>query len=159
MRMPSRTTAAGLIGGPVLLAAILLAKPAMPAEPLMLITASEAALPAEQIAKIHERGITRGPSVSIVSPQPGAGMMKSPVALKIKYEAHGGAKIDVDSVLLTYLRTPEIDLTQRIKPFIAAGGIDVQDAQVPPGTHTIRVIVADTDGRTNEADFTFTVGQ
>jgi hypothetical protein len=62
-------------------------------------------------------------------------------------------------VLLTYLRTPEIDLTQRIKPFIAAGGIDVQDAQVPPGTHTIRVIVADTDGRTNEADFTFTVGQ
>jgi len=35
----------------------------------------------------------------------------------------------------------------------------VEDAEVPPGTHTIRVIVIDTDGRTNELDFTFSVGQ
>ncbi|MGD0419827.1 MAG: hypothetical protein ABSA68_09680 [Xanthobacteraceae bacterium] len=153
--MPFRTIAAGLIGAFALLGVLLFAGPA---GAVQLITASEAALPAGQ-AKGHERGITPAPSVVIVSPSPAAGMMKSPVSLKIRYEGHGGAKIDVDSVLLTYVRSPEIDLTQRIKPFIAADGIDVQDADVPPGTHTIRVLVTDTEGRTNWADFTFTVGQ
>jgi hypothetical protein len=145
-----------LIGAGALLGVLL---PAVQAGAMELITPSEAALPPEQITRIHERGITRGPSLVVVSPPPGAGMMKSPVALKIKYEAHGGAKIDVDSVLLTYMRTPEIDLTQRIKTFISPDGINVQDAEVPPGTHTIRVVVSDSNGRSNETDFTFTVGQ
>jgi hypothetical protein len=145
-----------LVGAGALLGVLL---PAVQAGAMELITPSEAALPAEQITRIHERGITRGPTLVVVSPPPTAGMMKSPVALKIKYEAHGGAKIDVDSVLLTYMRTPEIDLTQRIKTFIATDGINVQDAEVPPGTHTIRVVVSDSNGRSNETDFTFTVGQ
>jgi hypothetical protein len=157
--MLSRTVIVRLLGAGTLLAALLPAMPAMPESPMQLITASEAALPAEQVIKAHARGITRAPSVVIVSPPPAAGMMKSPVSLKIRYEAHGGAKIDIDSVLLTYLRTPEIDLTQRVKPYIGDNGIDVQDAEVPPGTHTIRVVVSDTDGRSNETDFTFTVGQ
>lgn len=144
------------VGAGALLAVLL---PAAQSGAMELITPSEAALPAEQITRIHERGITRGPSLVVVSPPPTAGMMKSPVALKIKYEAHGGAKIDVDSVLLTYMRTPEIDLTQRIKTFISPDGIDVQDAEVPPGTHTIRVVVSDSNGRSNETDFTFTVGK
>jgi hypothetical protein len=150
-----RTIAAQSIGAFALSSVLLLTGPA---GAVQLITESEAALPAGQ-SKGHERGITRAPSVVIVSPSPSAGMMKSPVSLKIRYEGHGGAKIDLDSVILTYVRNPEIDLTQRIKQFIAAEGIDVEDADVPPGTHTIRVLVTDSEGRTNWADFTFTVGQ
>jgi hypothetical protein len=57
------------------------------------------------------------------------------------------------------MRTPAIDLTQRIRPYITANGIYVIDAEVPPGTHTLRVDVSDTDGRTSSADFTFSVSK
>ena len=48
---------------------------------------------------------------------------------------------------VTYLKQPEIDLTQRLKPFITPKGIDAHDATIPPGTHMIRVEVTDSDGR------------
>jgi hypothetical protein len=33
----------------------------------------------------------------------------------------------------------------------------VEDAEVPPGTHTLRVNVSDSNGHSSRADFTFTV--
>jgi hypothetical protein len=143
------------IGACAVVTAVLLAGPA---GALQLITESEAALPPDQNLG-RTRGILRGPTVVIVSPPPAAGLMKSPLTLKIKFEAYGGAKIDIDSVLLTYMKQPAIDLTQRIKPFIAATGIDVLDAEVPPGTHTIRVNVTDTGGHSSSTDFTFSVSK
>jgi hypothetical protein len=128
-----------------------------PAAALQLITDKEAALPPMPV--VHERGISRGPTIVVVSPSPNAGMVQSPVALKIMFESHGSATVNVDSVLVTYLKEPTIDLTQRIKPFIAASGIDVQDAQVPPGTHTLRIDVTDSQGHTNSTDFTFRVSR
>jgi hypothetical protein len=131
---------------------------AQPVQALQLITASEAALPANpQLSR--ERGISRGPTVLIVSPAPEAGLLKSPLSLKIRFESHGGSQIDVETVLLTYMKEPEIDLTQRIKPFIAPNGIDVEDADVPPGTHTLRVNVKDSEGRAGLAEFTFSVAK
>ena len=62
-------------------------------------------------------------------------------------------------MLLTYVKKPAVDLTQRIQRFIAPTGIDVQNAEVPPGTHTLRVNVTDSDGRASRADFTFTVSK
>jgi hypothetical protein len=134
-------------------AAILLAGPAVALE---LITATEAALPADPLIG-HERGITRGPTVLIVSPPPGAGTIKSPLDLKVTFESHGGATVNLDSVLLTYLRRPAVDLTQRVRAFIASNGIEIKDAEVPPGTHTIRVSVSDSEGRNGSADLTFSV--
>ena len=131
---------------------------AQPAQALQLITASEAALPANPHLG-RERGITRGPTVLIVSPAPEAGVMKSPLSLKIRFESHGGSQVDIETVLLTYMKEPEIDLTQRIKPFIAPDGIDVEDADVPPGTHTLLVSVKDSEGRPGSAEFTFSVAK
>lgn len=127
-----------------------------PASALQLITESEAALPTDHA---RERGILRGPTIVIVSPAPAAGSIRSPLNLKIKFQGHGGATIDVDSVLLTYVKKPAVDLTQRIQRFIAPTGIDVQNAEVPPGTHTLRVNVTDSDGRASRTDFTFTVSK
>jgi hypothetical protein len=129
---------------------------AAPAGALQLITESEAALPADLG---HDRGILRGPTIVIVSPSPAAGTLRSPLSLKIRFQSHGGAAIDVDTVLLTYVKKPAVDLTQRIRHFIAPTGIDVEDAEVPPGTHTLRVNVSDSNGRASRADFTFTVSK
>jgi hypothetical protein len=129
-----------------------------PAVALQLITASEAALPPEPSVG-HDRGISRGPTVIVISPAPGTGMLKSPVNLKVRFESHGGTWIDTDSVLLTYLRKPAVDLTQRVRAYIVPSGIEVDDAEVPPGTHTLRVDVTDSNGHTGWADITFTVSK
>jgi hypothetical protein len=153
--MRVQTIACRWIGAAAVFGGVMLAGPAFA---LQLITATEAALPPDHPLGA-ERGISRGPSVMVVSPQPGAGTIKSPLALKIRFISHGNTTVDVNSVLVTYMRIPAVDLTQRIKPDISAGGIDVEDAEVPPGTHTLRVNVMDSDGHTNSTDFTFSVSQ
>jgi hypothetical protein len=119
-----------------------------------LITEKEAALP---LNFDPGRGITRGPMIMVVSPAPGAGLVTSPLHFKIRFEGRGGAKIDVASALVTYEKIPAIDLTQRIKAFIGPDGIDIENAEVPPGSHRIRIDVTDSDGRTGSTDLTFTV--
>ncbi len=127
------------------------------AHALELITKKEAALPPARGG--HERGISRGPTVVVLSPSPVAGTVRSPFELKIRFVAHGGGKIDADSVLVTYLKEPAVDLTQRLKPFISATGIDVKDAEVPAGTHWLRVDVTDSTGHAGWANFSFRVSQ
>jgi hypothetical protein len=48
---------------------------------------------------------------------------------------------------LTYLRSPSVDLTERVKAGLSEKGIDLKVAEVPPGEHQIRVSVQDSDGR------------
>jgi len=131
-----------------------------PADAIQLVTEQEAALPPDRLPGLALRGSpTRRPSVTVVSPPPNAGVVKSPLSLKVKLQAHGGAKIDPDSIVVTYKKTPLIDITQRIMPFISADGIDVPDAEVPPGIHEFRIELKDKDGRLGGTDFSFQVGK
>jgi len=129
----------------ILVAAAMIATGAQ-AQTLQLISADEAKLP-NAPGQIASRGVTRGPGVKIMSPDPAAREHKGPIDLKIAFEPRGGSKIDPSSVRLTYLKTPEIDLTERIKGGIKAEGIDVSKAIVPPGNHQLRVSVKDDEGR------------
>jgi hypothetical protein len=124
---------------------------------VILITPDEAKLPPPKIAvAMSVRGVTRGPQIEVVRD---IDPTKSPTHLQLKFEAHGGARIDPASVQITYLRTPDVDLTSRIKPFVTDGGIDIPDAVVPPGTHILRVDLKDTDGRAGTLNFTLNVAQ
>jgi hypothetical protein len=116
-----------------------------PSGAVELVSVAEAALPDDWTGV--ERGLTRGPEIRFMSPSPDAGLMKSPLDLKIRFRAHGGTSIDPDSVLVTYMKSPPIDVTQRVLRFIQRDGIDLADAQLPPGTHRFRVDVTDSDGR------------
>jgi hypothetical protein len=124
------------------------------------VTEQEAALPPNHLPPLDLRGSpTRRPSVVVVSPPPNAGLMKSPLSLKVKLQAHGGAKVDPDSIVVTYKKTPMIDITQRIMPFITADGIEVPDAEVPPGIHEFRIQLKDKEGRLGGTEFSFQVGK
>ena len=83
--------------------------------------------------------------------------LHSPSPLQLKFQTFGGAKIDVEAVQATYLRTPNVDLTPRIKPFVTVGGIDVPAAELPPGEHILRVDIKDSDGRSGTATFVLKV--
>src|SRR5262245_419309 len=105
-----------------------------PAVALELITVQEAALPDAMGVNLELgfRGVTRGPRVLVVSPAPDAGIVRSPLNLLLKFETHGGAVIEPHSIKMTYLKTPLINLTQRIGDLIKAGGIDVKRQEVTP---------------------------
>ena len=118
------------------------------ADAFQLITADEAKLPSAPAMQIATRGLTRGPGVDQVSPPADATLPSGgSLDFDITFAPHNGATIDPTKVRLTYLKQPEIDLTQRLKSFITPKGIEAKDVQVPPGTHIIRIDVIDSDGR------------
>jgi hypothetical protein len=117
------------------------------ASAFQLITNDEAKLPAAPVVQISTRGLTRGPTVDQVAPVPNAEAPTGALEFDVTFAPHNGATIDPGKVRITYLKQPEIDLTQRLKPYITPKGIDAKEVTVPPGTHMIRVEVTDSDGR------------
>jgi hypothetical protein len=110
-----------------------------------LITPKEAALPPAAGA-LATRGISRGPAIKLASPEADT-PVAAPFDFKVNFEARGDAKIDPSSVKVVYMKSPFVDLTPRLKSAISANGIDFAKADVPAGTHTIRVTVKDSEGR------------
>jgi len=117
------------------------------ASAFQLITSDEAKLPAAPVVQIATRGLTRGPTVDQVAPAPDAMVPNGVLELDVTFAPHNGATIDPSKVRVTYLKQPEIDLTQRLKAYITPKGIDAKDVTIPPGTHMIRVDVTDSNGR------------
>lgn len=120
-----------------------------------LITEKEAQLPPAK-GELKTRGIARGPGVKVISPDPQASV-KGPFDLKIKFEPRGGNKIDAQSVKLAYLKSPMVDLTDRIKQSISDEGINLEKATIPPGEHQIKVTVKDAEGRETNSVITIVV--
>lgn len=123
-----------------------------------LIHEDEARLPAAP-GGLATRGITRGPGVKLVSPDPAAGLAKSPINLKVVFEPRGGAKIDPASIKVFYLKATPIDLLERVRPGLTATGIDLAGAEVPPGEHPIQVTVQDSEGRKTTAVINLSVAK
>jgi hypothetical protein len=122
-----------------------------------LITAKEAALPAAS-GTLATRGISRGPAVKLSSPEADV-PVNSPFDFKVLFEARGEGKIDPNSVKVVYMKSPFVDLTPRLKSAITPTGINFSKAEVPPGTHTIRVTVKDLDGRETNQVMTIVVNK
>lgn len=118
----------------------------VPALAAPLITDSEAGLPAAA-PPVVTRAITRGPGVKVVSPDPSAESVKSPFNLKVVFEPRGGAKIDPGATRISYLKSPPVDLIERVKPGLSDSGIQLNSAEVPPGEHKISLTVQDSEGR------------
>ena len=110
-----------------------------------LISAKEAALP-PAAGTLATRGISRGPAVKLASPEADT-PVAAPFDFKVSFEPRGDARIDPSSVKVVYMKSPFVDLTPRLKSAISVNGIDFAKADVPPGTHTIRVTVKDSEGR------------
>jgi len=134
--------------------------PLSAAQAFELVTPDEAALPAGEAPSLVMRGSPlRRPNILVVSPPPAAGLMHSPIDLKLRFHAFGGAEIDPESVVVTYLKQPSIDITQRIATFITAGGIEIDKVDVPPGAHQFWIEVKDKSGHVGAAEFSFQVAK
>jgi len=133
-----------------------------PASALRLVTAEEAALPvgAPQPLVVPVsplRGITRPPEIDLLSPAKRP--VQSPFEFRVGFLAHGGAHIDPKSVKIIYLRQDNIDLTNRLRSAITAKGIDVPNAETPPGEYRFRIEVHDDDGHISATDIVIDVAR
>ena len=123
----------------------------------VLIKAEEASLPsppATANVSLVTRGLTRKPSVTMTSP---GASVSSPFNLQLKFEAHGGSTIKPGTLRVIYERSPNVDLTDRLKPFVTADGVEMTGAEAPPGKHIIKVTILDSDNREGTAVFTLNV--
>jgi hypothetical protein len=120
-----------------------------------LVTAEEAQLPADNSR--GRVGIERGVDIVPVYPAPKSGAVQSPLNFRVKFRPHGNADVDLDSLVVIYKKIPEIDLTQRLKPFVQPDGINMPNAEVPPGVHRILIFLRDSVGHQGEADIRFEV--
>jgi hypothetical protein len=123
-----------------------IATASMAASGVQLVTEQEAAYPDEPYWGMVAGAPTPAPGVKVVSPSLES-LIRSPFELNIKFEAHSGARIDPDSIRVTYGKVPRIDVTQRIKAFISADEIRIAEAALPAGKHPFRVDVKDDRGR------------
>ena len=124
-----------------------------------LIKDDEARQPPATQGTMTTRGITRGPGIKVVAPDLSAGPVKSPLTLKVAFEPRGGAKIDTSSIKVSYLKATPIDLLERVKPGLSESGIDLDNAEIPPGEHAIQVTLQDSEGRKASAVINLTVAK
>jgi hypothetical protein len=123
----------------------------------VLITPQEAQLARAQAAPggasrggyQDDRGTpTRSPDVLVQSPK---GVVASPFPLRLQFTPHNGARIDPNSVTVTLLTKPEVDLTNRVQPYISPRGVDFGQAEAPPGQYRIRIDLTDDAGHIGTA--------
>lgn len=125
-----------------------------------LVTEAEAqmaAAPAAVDGEITAKSVSRGPSIRLIAPSPNASNLTSPLALKIAFEAHGGAKINLTSFSMVYLKTPAVDLLPRLKAGLTESGIDLQGVELPVGDHAFKIMLKDSEGRQSTAQFTLKI--
>ena len=126
-----------------------------PASAATLISVQESNLPPDD-SRLRS-GIERGPDIIPVYPAPKSGAIQSPFDFRVKFQAHGNTRIDLDSLTVVYKRVPAIDLTARVKPFVRSDGIEMPIAEAPPGTHRILIFIKDSAGHEGQADIHFDV--
>ena len=107
-----------------------------------LITEEEAKAPNQPVPTT--RAITRGPGIRLLSAHE---VRASGFPFKLTFEPRGGAHIQPESVRVEYLKQPVIDLTPRLAGARKGNAIELGSAEVPPGTHPLRVSVRDSEGR------------
>ena len=121
---------------------------------VVLITPDEAQLPTPK-GVFAGRAITRGPRVELSDSDNGE--LHSPLRLQLKFRGFGGASINLDSLRVTYLKQPNVDLTSRVRPYAQSTGIEIPDAEAPPGQHLVRVEIHDSEGRRTVTTFSLNV--
>jgi hypothetical protein len=123
---------------------------------VVLITPEEAQLPTPK-GVFAGRAITRGPRIDLSGPD--TNVVRSPLRLQLKFRGFGGATINLDSLRVTYLKMPDVDLTSRVRAYAQPTGIEIPDAEAPPGEHLVRVEVHDSEGRRTVTTFLLSVAR
>lgn len=125
-----------------------------------LITPEEAAMaPAADANGLHGGGLTEigredinaGPEIEILKPVDG-GRVPSPVEVAVRFIPRLDA-VDLASLKVSIVKFITIDITDRIRPYATAEGIQLKEANIPSGKHRVRIAVSDKAGGVSSKEF------
>jgi hypothetical protein len=127
--------------------AILIMSFATTAAALQLLSMQEASLDDEPVRGIAHKAspMMLGPTIKVINPDTGK-EVRSPLKLVVRFVPQDGRKVDLDTLKVECLKIITIDLTDRVRPFAKADGINVQEVDIPSGKHKIRISIADNQG-------------
>ena len=91
--------------------------------------------------------VSDGPRINILSPEEGK-TYNGPVDIEMLFEqVPGGPGVKPDTLRVVYVKLWDIDITERIKPYVQTNRLYVERAQFPPGRHLFRVSIGDQAGK------------
>jgi hypothetical protein len=143
------------IAGVILLLTLTLVQAGTCAATLQLLTMEEAALPEARNFGFAAALRNDGPSITARDLEVTAGDRTFP--LQVAFAPRDGAQVDVNTLKLECLKSTNIDLTPRIKPYADKNGVKVDSISLPPGSYRFRVAISDFRGRFSEKEFTVRV--
>ena len=130
-----------------------------------LITPEEAALPGASPEELGVRGgvpldIGRevediGPMIEVVRPEENK-PHSPPIEVSVRF-APRQQPIDFKSLKVTVVKFIAIDITDRVRPYLSETGIQIPDAKLPGGEHTVRVTLSDVTGAVSIKQATFKI--
>jgi hypothetical protein len=124
------------------------------------ITPEEAALaPAPEETLIRSRGLNdKGPIIEVVRPEEDK-PQSNPLEIVVKFlpRSASSAAVDVASLKVSLVKLFTIDITDRVREFVTTAGIELKEAKIPSGRHTVRINLSDTTGQTSTREITFEV--
>ena len=84
--------------------------------------------------------------------------VRSPVNIRIRFQAAANARIEVNTLRVRYGRLG-IDITRRILAHArpTPSGVFVEDAELPRGRHRVTIQIADNMGRVGSKSFDFNI--
>ncbi|MDL2339952.1 MAG: hypothetical protein QFB89_01330 [Pseudomonadota bacterium] len=122
------------------------------ARAVTLISSAEAALPNQPPLEMSVRGLDAMSGFVQVLP-PKRAVARAPFHMVIRFQE----PCHPSSVVMSLVKQPAVDLTARIRPYLTPQGIDVPDAQAPPGNYKIRLIYRDAAGRERVGNILFSI--
>lgn len=125
-----------------------------------LITPEEAAMaPAPEVKRglveVGREDITAGPVIEVVEPSNGS-REPMPVQVLIRFTPMS-EPLDLASLKVVLIKFIQIDITDRIRPYVTPDGIQVKEAKIPPGKHRVRISLADRTGAVSVREVAFEV--
>ena len=126
-----------------------------------LITLEEAATPPASTEKrgqpfdIGREPPDTGPLIEVLKPVLGA-PLAVPLEIAVRFVPRS-APVDLSSLKVTVVKFVDIDITDRVRPFATPTGIQIPDAKLPSGEHTVLITVADASGGVSQKQLTLTV--
>ena len=120
-----------------------------------LVTPEEASQPRSR-ALVVKKSDPGGPKVVVQAPG-AVKVVKPPVNIHVAFEPQAGADVDMKTLQVTYVAMFDVDITDRLTPYVTPSGIHADAAELPSGDHTIEISVKDTQGRKSVERLSFEV--
>lgn len=129
-----------------------------------LITPEEAAMePAAQADPLQggehfaigREDVEVGPIITVEKPKMGV-PQNSPMEIVVKFVPRSHP-VDLSSLEVELVKFINIDITDRVTEYTTEQGIQLKEANVPLGSHRVRIALADTTGAVSIQEFLFEV--